>query len=527
MEKPISRTLPALLAELAHAIPERPFVIDGDRIFSYAEFRDRANRLAKSFHALGVRRGDKVAIIMGNQAEWLLTLFAVTTLGGVLVAVNTWWRRREIEYGLVISDSSVLVMVDRYISNDYTAALAEIEDRAAALPKLRHIVCLGADMPPGAMTFDELCALGEDAPDAVISAAAAAIDKDDLAQLLFTSGSTSRSKAAGLTHRGLIENMQGIGDRMHLTEQDRVLLVVSMFWSFACANALFATMTHGAAVVLQYRYDPGEILRHVEAFSCTAVYTTPNMVLALHAHPDRHTRDLSSWRTGITRPQLVDLLAEMGPKEMITSYGLTEAYGNSCNSDGHWPAERRKLGSGHPLPGVELELVDPETRQKVPLGEPGEIRLRGNVTPGYYNDPARTRDAIDDEGWFYTGDIGAFVEDGILQFRGRYKEMIKTGGINVTPADVEELLEEHPAVRQAIVVGVPDSEREEIVAAMVVLNPGQSATPEDLTAFCRERVAVFKVPRRIWIVAAEAVPLTDTGKVAKRLVLEMFKEATI
>ena len=215
------------------------------------------------------------------------------------------------------------------------------------------------------------------------------------------------------------------------------------------------------------------------------------------------------------------LLEEMGPRDMITSYGLSECYGNSSNSDAAWPPAVRRLGSGKPLPGVEIEIVDPATRQPVRQGEEGEIRIRGYVTPGYYNDPVRTRESIDAEGWFYTGDIGRYEpEHGILQFRGRFKEMIKTGGINVTPADVELLLEEHPAVRQAAVVGIPDPKRDEAVAAMVVLHPGHQATPADLIAHCQKAAAAFKVPRHLEIVGAEAMPLTDTGKVSKRLVQE-------
>ncbi|MDE2335236.1 MAG: AMP-binding protein [Rhodospirillales bacterium] len=519
MDRPTSRTVPALLAEISARHPHRNFVTDGDRRVSYGEFLGRVRRLAKSFHALGVRKGDTVALLMGNQLEWLETFFAVTMLGGTVAAVNTWWRRRELLHALRISDASILVMVDRYGSNDYTAELRDA-DLGTEAPMLRQVICLGPDQPAAALPFEALLRLGAEVPDATIDAAKATIDPEDLACLLFTSGSTARSKAAGLVHRGLIDNMHGIGERMHLTENDRVLLVVSLFWSYACANALFAALTHGASLVLQYRYDPGEMLRLIEAERCTAVYTQPNMVLALHAHPDRATRDLSSWRTGIARPQVMRELVEIGPRDMITSYGLTECYGNSANSDAGWPLEWRMIGSGWPLPGVEIEIVDPATRERLPAGSEGEIRIRGNVTKGYRNDPERTAAAIDAEGWFYTGDVGVYGEHGILIFRGRFKEMIKTGGINVTPADVEQVLEEHPKVRQAVVVGVPDPVRDEIVAALVVPVPGADLTQAELVEHCRANVAAFKVPRLIEIAPVDQVPLTDTGKVSKRLVQE-------
>lgn len=519
MDRPAARTVPLLLAEIAARHPDRNFITDVDRRASFARAHVRARRLAKSFHALGVRRGDTVALLMGNQLEWLDVFFAVTMLGGVVAAVNTWWRRRELVHALAISDASILVMVDRYVGNDYAGELRGM-DPATELPNLRTVICLGESRPEGAITYAALCAMGEEVPDSAIEAAIAAILPEDVACLLFTSGSTARSKAAGLVHRGLIENMHGIGERMHLTEQDRVLLVISLFWSYACANALFAALTHASSIVLQHHYDPAEMLRLIEAERCTAVYTQPNMVLALHVHPDRAKRDLSSWRTGIARPGVLGQLEEIGPKEMITSYGLTECYGNSCNSDAHWPLDLRRIGSGKPLPGVELEIVDPVTHVTLKQGEVGEIRLRGNVTPGYRNDPERTEAAIDAEGWFYTGDLGTYEEHGILVFRGRIKEMIKTGGINVTPADVEEVLEEHPAVRQAVVVGVPDRTRDEIVAALVVANPGTDLTPDALLAHCRASMASYKLPRLIEIVAPGEVPLTDTGKVSKRLVQE-------
>ncbi len=517
MDRPTSRTVPHLLAEFAARHPSRNFITDGDRRVSFAQFQARARRLAKSFHALGVRQGDTVALLMGNQLEWLDVFFAVTMLGGVVAAVNTWWRTRELLYAFAISDASVLVMVDSYGTNNYSADLRDV-DWPTAAPALRHLICLGPDQPAGAMSYEALCAMGEDVDDAVIDAAIADIDPEDDACLLFTSGSTARSKAAGLVHRGLIDNMHGIGERMHLTEQDRVLMVVSLFWSYACANALLAALTHGASIVLQYRYDPAEMLRLIEAERCTAVYTQPNMVLALHAHPDRAKRDLSSWRTGIGRPQVLQHLEELGPKEMITSYGLTECYGNSCNSDAKWPVELRRIGSGKPLPGVKIEIVDPLTRAPLPQGSEGEIRIRGNVTSGYRNDPERTAASIDEDGWFYSGDLGVYEEHGILIFRGRLKEMIKTGGINVTPADVELVLEEHPDVRQAVVVGIPDPTRDEIVAALVVPEPGATLTTETLLAHCRASMAVYKVPRLFEIVSAGEVPLTDTGKVSKRLI---------
>ncbi|MCL2428495.1 MAG: AMP-binding protein, partial [Alphaproteobacteria bacterium] len=258
----------------------------------------------------------------------------------------------------------------------------------------------------------------------------------------------------------------------------------------------------------------------IEREHCTVLYAMPNMATALEAHPDRPWRDLSRLRTGITLPSAVPLLASIGVTEITSCYGLTEGYGNSMVTDCKAPPDTRARTSGTALPGTEVEIVDPETRAPVPQGATGEIRIRGFVTPGYLDDPEATRAAIDRNGWFYSGDLGWLEPDGHLRFVGRLKELVKTGGINVAPAEVEEVLESHPAVRQAIVVGLPDPERDEVLAAMVVLKDGARATTDELRRHCRTLAAAYKAPRSIRFVVPGEVPLTDTGKVSRRLVRE-------
>ena len=519
---PIARTLPGLLGEMRRRYGSRDFITDHRRRVSYAEFESEVRAVAKGLYALGVRKGDKVAILMGNQAEWLVVDFAVTLLGAVLVAVNTWWKQSELQHALASTDTSVLVMVESYLGNDYTQAIDAIGDRSTTLPRLKHIVGWGETLPQGALRWPELIRMGGDAADVDLDQAQALVAPDDTAYLLFTSGSTARSKAVRLTHRGNIENGHAIGERMHLTEHDRMLIPTSMFWSFSCVNALFAVMTHGGSLVLLFKYDTAEMLRLIEAQRCTGAYTLPNIVLALHAHPDRALRDLSTWRTGICRCNMIERMADMGVREMITGYGLTECYGHSVQTDAWDPIETKIRNVGRPLPGVELKIVDPATRCVLTPGAPGEICLRGHVTPGYYNDPERTREALDEEGWFHTGDVGVIDEDGSLLFKGRFKELIRTGGINVSPADVEDVLLAHPDVQQAVVVGVPDATREEIVAAMVVPRPGAALDPEELIAHCRRTAASFKVPRFIQVIEAHEIPLTDTGKIHKSRATELL-----
>jgi fatty-acyl-CoA synthase len=359
--------------------------------------------------------------------------------------------------------------------------------------------------------------LGARVTDAVIDACQRAVTPDDVAYILYTSGTTSTPKGVQLQHRGLIENMFAIGERQHLSPDDRMWMGISLFWGFGCENALLAVMTHGGAIVLQAEFDAGEALALIERERCTVYYGTPNIALALWEHPDRARRDLSSLRTGaaIGSPQAMQMVMDLGAREICNVYGLTECYGNCTVTDAHDPVEVRLHTVGRPLPGMELRIVDPATRRPLPHGEVGEILIRGYMTPGYYNDVEKNAAAFDADGWFASGDLGLIDEDGRLRFRGRIKEMVKTGGINVAPVEVEEILLTHPAVEQVYVVGVPDPRKEEVLAAVVVLREGHETSPDELRAFCRASLAAFKVPQHVRLAKRAELPVTATGKVQK------------
>ena len=521
---PRSRTAPALLAELAERGPETEFVVGGARRLRYPEFRAEARRFARGLHALGVRRGDKVAILMGNRPEWLVADFAILALGAVMVSLNTWATRRELAWMLDHSDASVLVTVDRFLGQDYTGALGEIA-AAGGLAKLRRVVRIAPDARPlpGGVSWEAVMRAGEAVPESAIDAAEAAVEPADVACILYTSGSTSNPKGVQLQHFALIENMWGIGERLRLRAGDRLWLAVSLFWGLGCENALFALMTHAGTIVLQERFDAGEAIDLIERERCTVVYATPNMVRAIADHPGFRPERLATLRTGVTigAPEQVRLLAEdLGAAEVCNVYGLTETYGNCTVTDARDPLEVRAASVGRPLPGFEVAVADPETGAPLPSGEVGEIRVRGYVTCGYYRDEEKNREAFDPDGWFRTGDLGYLDGSGRLFFRGRLKEMIKTGGINVAPVEVEEVLASHPGVEQAYVIGLPDAERDEIVAAVVVAREpggggGGGADEAALRAHCAEALAAYKRPRRYRWVRAGELPLTTTGKVRK------------
>ena len=528
MALPRSRTLPDLLDEITARNPGHEFIVGGGERLSYAATRDRARRLAKGLLRLGVRRGDKVALLMGNRPEWLVIDFAVAMLGATLVPISTWSRARELGHVLGHCDATTVITIARFAGQDYLGMLAELGGPGSArLPKLARVVVVDGE-PHGPLTpFDTLWELGAAVGDAELDAAQRAVAPDDVAYILYTSGTTSTPKGVQLQHGGLVENMWNIGERQHLTPADRMWMGISLFWSFGCANALLAVLTHGGTIVLQDALEPGAALALIERERCTVYYGTPNIALALAEHPDRARRDLSSLRTGaaIGPPPAMQMVMDLGVREICNVYGLTETYGNCSVTDAHDPADIRRTTVGRPLPGMEIRIVDRETRRPLPTGEVGEILVRGYVTPGYYKDPEKNDAAFDTDGFLITGDLGALGDDGRLRFRGRIKEMVKTGGINVAPLEVEEVLLGHPAVEQAYVVGLPDARKEEILAAVVVLRDGHDAEPDALRAFCKTALAAFKVPQEFRLMRRDELPVTATGKVQKFRLAELLARA--
>ena len=524
MAHPRSRTLPDLLDEITARDPAHELIVGARERLSDAETRARARRLAKGLLRLGVRRGDKVALLMGNRPEWLVIDFAVTMLGATLVPISTWSRARELGYVLDHCDATTLITIARFGGQDYLGMLAELGGPGGArLPKLARVAVVDGERG-GLTPFDALWDLGGAVDDAELDAAQRAVKAEDVAYILYTSGTTSTPKGVQLAHGGLVENMWNIGERQHLAPADRMWMGISLFWSFGCANALLAVMTHGGTIVLQETLEPGPALALIERERCSVYYGTPNIALALSEHPDRARRDLSSLRTGaaIGPPPAMQMVMDLGAREVCNVYGLTETYGNCNVTDAHDPAEVRLTTVGHPLPGVEVRIVDRETRRPLPVGEVGEILVRGYLTPGYYKDPEKNAAAFGADGFLITGDLGALGDDGRLRFRGRIKEMVKTGGINVAPLEVEEVLLGHPAVEQAYVVGLPDARKEEVLAAVVVLRDGHDAAPEALRAFCRKALATFKVPQEFRVMRRDELPVTATGKVQKFRLAEML-----
>lgn len=519
MDKPLARTAPALLDEMAGWQPDREAVVDGGRRWSYAQLARESRIVAGGLWALGVRPGDRVAILMGNRAEWLSSYFAILGLGATAVALNTWLTPPEQAYQLNHAQVTTLILADRFRDRDVLAELDQM--RTIGLPALTRLIVVGDRVPHGATAFGDLASLGEGAPGDIWGAA----QTDDIACILYTSGSTARPKGVPLQHWGLIDNMWEIGERMHLGPDDRLWFAVSLFWSFGCVNALFAMLTHGGTMVLQHHFDAGEALRLIEEERCTVFYGTPNIALALAEHPDRGSRDLSSLRTGaaIGTPEQMQLIVDLGVRDICNVYGLTEAYGNSAVTDAAAPVAQRLVASGTALGGVELRILDLETGQPLPQGRAGEIALRGHIMPGYLNDPATTARSMTEDGFLLTGDLGLLDDKGWVHFQGRRKELIKSGGINIAPAEIEAVLRTHPAVASAFVIGLADARLDQAIGAVVVLEAEASASEDALRQHCRQSLAAYKVPRHFVFVAAKDLPVTSTEKLQRNRLADLFR----
>lgn len=517
MDRPASSTLSALLGELAEVSPDRTAIIDRKRSVTYAELRERADALAAGLRECGVEPGDRVAILMENRIEWVETMFAAHRVGAAVVGVSTWATRRDLEYYLTHSGADALVATGSFAGTDFAAVLDDLLDGelsspgaldAPDVPALDTVVLLGADRR-GATSFADL-------PADPIAFAKDPNDPDDEALLLYTSGSTSRPKGVPLLHGGIVENGYYIGERMHLTPDDRVWLASPLFWSYGSANALSAHATHVGSLVLQAPFDPEVAVDLLEEYDCTVYYGMPNMAKQL-VDVDGFDSERLSLRTGTTIGPPEDVaftIDELGIPDLCNVYGATETYGNCAVTDCDLPRETRLRTQGEPLPGQDIVVTDPETGERLEQGEVGEIRVGGRITPGYHDDPEKNREAFDEEGYLKMGDLGRLDEEGRVQFRGRLKNVLKVGGINVSPVEVEERLLEHPDVDQAFVVGLDGPEKGTVVGAVVVPGSDGSLTEDAIHEHC-ESLASYKRPVRVLVIAPGALPQTDTGKIKR------------
>jgi fatty-acyl-CoA synthase len=526
--RPRSRHLAELVAEFAARAPDAPAVMWDAGSMSAAQLDSEVGRFAAGLRSLGVRRGATVGLLCTNRVEWLCAAFGAMRLGARVAAYNTFVKAWDLDYMLLHSGAEVLITETRFRSVDFLATVGELlgelqhaQWSSDRYPRLRAVVAIGhGDRAPGIRALEDVLRDGAGAPAAEPEHTSAADD----AFVLYTSGSTSRPKAVPLAHYAVIENGFAIGERMGLGATDRVWISVPLFWAYGAVNALPATLTHGAAMVLQPAFEAGAALSLIEDRQATAAYTLPNMTNSLLADPGFERSRTASLRTGLTLGSAADLrraAEELAIPSICNIYGGTENYGNCCVTPSDWPLERKLDCQGPPLPGVTLRIVD-EDGAVAPAGAVGEVQVRGYVMRGYLGAPESTAAAFDDEGWYRSGDLGQLDEDGCMHFVARSTEMIKTNGINVAPSEVEEFLAGHEEVAEVAVVGVDDAQAGQAVVAFVVATTGSDLRAPALRGWCQQRIARFKVPARIHVV--DALPKTDTGKLARRDLVAMDSE---
>jgi fatty-acyl-CoA synthase len=526
--RPLSRTLGHLLDEMAATRPAAEAVVYRDQRLDYAGLKLEVDGFARALLAVGIGHGDRVAVLASNRTEWIVAALAAARIGAIVAAISTFSTPRELAWSLEHCDAAALITLDAFRGRPFLDPLHELcpeLDQAdagrlssARLPSLRTVVALDGPPRSGVFSLAEFLAQGAAVDAAALAAAQQAVAPADICYILYTSGSTAAPKGVTLAHGPLIANGFAIGERQHLGATDRLWLAVPLFWSFGSANALPAIMTHGGCVVLQESFEPGEALALIERERCSVYYGMANMARALLEHPDHPQRRLGAMRTGLTIGAPEDIamtIQALGADELCTVYGSTETYGNCAVTDAADALPLRLRSQGLPLPGMTIRTVDPLTRQPLPPGDVGELAVRGHVTPGYFCAPELDAEAFDRDGYFLTGDLGSIDADGRIRFRGRLKEMIKTGGANVAPLEVEQVLLEHPDIVQAHVVGVADRLKGEIVAAAVELRAGAERDAAAIIAFCRQRLASYKVPARLAFRAAAEFPRTPTGKIHK------------
>jgi len=520
----MAETFPSLLDRLENT-PEREVLRFDGRSLPAGEACRRIHEIAAGLAAQGIGHGDRVAIWLPNRPEWVLIHMAALSIGALSVPIQTRYGAAETATILRQSGASLVFLQGSFRGIDFAALLAEAQDRlqAAGAPTPRAVVLDRG--PAGSDAWGAFLAAGRGGEPAA-AALRAQVQPDDPALCIFTSGTTGTPKGVLLSHRAILATESRVGDVLQLGPEDRVLYAPPLASVFGCCNALTASWTHGAALVLLETFDAAQSLATIARDRCTALYGVPTMFLMQLEHPDLEATDRSSLRTGIVggapaSRQLVTAIRErLGVHGLVSGYGLSETCAVVTLTRIGDPPEVVSDTVGRPLPDVEVRIFEPEEKRVLAAGEDGEIQVRGcNVMLGYLDQPEATAKALTDDGWLRTGDIGRLDEAGNLKITGRSSDMYLVGGFNVYPVEVENLLATHPAVAEACVVGVPDRRLGEVGLAFVRLGADTEASEQELIAYCSGRIARHKVPRKV--IFLEALPMTPLGKLHRQRLREM------
>jgi fatty-acyl-CoA synthase len=541
----IGKTIGALLDEVSAADGSREaLVVAHQKIrWTYEELKARCDAFAAGLLSLGLEPGDRVGIWAPNCAEWTIAQFATAKAGLILVNINPAYRPAELEHALRAVGCRTLITAARFKTSDYIAMIRELvpelgngsgELKSSRLPELRHVISI-AGKHDGCLTFDWLLERGRQVGSRRLDTASATVQMDDAVNIQFTSGTTGLPKGATLSHRNLINNAFFVGEATGIEPGSRVCIPVPLYHCFGMVMGNLGCVTHAATMVYPSEsFDPLKTLEAVEAERCDVLYGVPTMFIAQLNHGEFPRFDLSSLRRGIMAgaPCPIEVMKEVASTmhmgEITIAYGMTETSPVSFQSSRDDPLELRVSTVGRIQPHLEVKIVGRDG-QVVPRGEAGELCTRGySVMLGYWNDEARTREAVDSDGWMHTGDLATIDDEGYCRIVGRIKDMVIRGGENLYPREIEEYLYRHPDIQDVQVFGVPDAKYGEELCAWIIAKAGVNLDEEDVRRFCQDRISHYKIPRHIRFV--ESFPSTVTGKVQKfamrEAMVEEFTRAT-
>jgi acyl-CoA synthetase (AMP-forming)/AMP-acid ligase II len=537
------QTIPQLVRGAAERFGKRSAIEDGDVRLTFAELAETAQRAARAFCAAGINPGDRIAIWAPNLHEWILAAIGLQSAGGVLVPLNTRLKGGEAGYILAKSGARILFTVSEFLGNHYVELLRSAMGGPGArrpiteLPELERIVIFGGKPPSapllanegeeggrGGVAWSEFMALGDRIPASEAQRRLDAVAPDDLADILFTSGTTGKPKGVMTTHRQNLCAFEAWSAIVGLRAGDRYLIVNPFFHGFGYKAGWLSAIMRGSTILPHQVFDVAAVLGRIAKERVSVLPGPPTLYQSILAHPDRGKYDLSSLRLVVTGAAVIPvelihrLRDELHIETIITGYGLTETSGVVTMCRPEDDPETIANTSGRAIPNVEVRCVD-KVGTEVPRGQPGEVVVHGyNVMKGYFDDPAATAETIDATGWLHTGDVGVMDERGYLRITDRIKDMFIMGGFNCYPAEIENIMLTHEAIAQVAVIGVPDERMGEVGMAYVVLKPGAAPTAESIIAWCREHMANYKVPRYVEFV--DALPMNASGKITKFVLRE-------
>lgn len=543
----INDTLGQLLEKWARELPDHDFLVYPDRglRFTYKEFNERVDNIAKGLLQLGVTKDSKIGIWAKNVPDWITMFFAAAKIGAVLVTVNTNYKNAELEFIMKNADIHTMCLVNGYRDSDYVQMMYELVPelktqqrgrlKSDKFPELRNVVYVGQEKQRGMYNTAELLLMGSHLPDNDLRKAGANVSPHDVVNMQYTSGTTGFPKGVLLSHHNILNCGNATGNFMTFTSDDKLLTCVPMFHCFGCVLALCAVITHGSTMVMVEDFDPLKVLASIHKERCTILYGVPTMFIAELHHPMFDMFDLTSLRTGIMAGAVcpIDTMNQVMEKmhcKVISVYGLTETSPGMTATRVTDSTEIRATTVGRPYPGIDVKVIDPETGEECPVGVQGEMCCKGyNIMKGYYKNPEATNEIIDENGYLHSGDLGVKDENGNFRITGRIKDMIIRGGENIYPREIENFIFRMPQVESVEVSAIPSPKYGEQVGAFIKVKEGMTLTEEDIRLFCRGQIARYKIPKYIFFV--KEFPMTASGKIQKyklkELGIQMLKDAGI